>query len=441
MCLRILFLSCWLFSSSSLCASEPSVLFQNVMVFDGKSDKLIGPTSVLIVGKRISQIGVGELPSNPTVTIIDGSGKTLMPGLIDAHVHLAMASMPVSALLSADVGYIHLNAGKEAERTLLRGFTTVRDMSGPVFGLKRAVDEGLIRGPRIYPSGAMISQTAGHGDFRMPYDVPKSGLSRAEIFGAGIVADGVPAVLKASREQLLLGACQLKLAAGGGVSSSFDPLDVSQYSEEELKAAVSAADDWGTYVAVHAYTPRAIRRAVESGVKCIEHGQLMDEDIAKLLSSKGVWLSTQPFLDDEDAIPMKDPSLRAKQLQMTNGTDLSIRLAIKNKVRIAWGTDSLFDAAHSAKQGKQLAKMGRWFSPFQVLSMATSGNAELLALSGPRNPYPGKLGVIEHGAYADLILVDGNPLENLELVSDPEKNFVVIMKDGEICKNAMTKPL
>jgi len=306
-----------------------------------------------------------------------------------------------------------------------------------VFGLKRAIDEGLLPGPRVFPSGAMISQTAGHGDFRMPYDVPKQVLSRSELLGAGIVADGAPAVMKAAREQLLQGATQLKLAAGGGVASNFDPLDVSQFSEEELRAAVNAADDWGTYVTVHAYTPKAIRRSVEAGVKCIEHGQLMDDGIAMLLAEKGVWLSTQPFLDDEDAIPIQDPVGRKKQLQMTDGTDLSIRLAIKHKVKMAWGTDSLFDGKHSAKQGKQLAKMARWLEPHKVLRMATADNAALLAMSGERNPYPGKLGVVEVGALADLILVDGNPLENLNLVADPVKNFVVIMKDGKIYKNGL----
>jgi imidazolonepropionase-like amidohydrolase len=269
----------------------------------------------------------------------------------------------------------------------------------------------------------------------MVYDVPKQGLSRAEVLGAGIVADGIPEVLRAAREQLLQGATQLKLAAGGGVASSFDPLDVTQYSEDELKAAVRAAEDWGTYVTVHAYTPKAILRAVESGVRCIEHGQLIDEAVAKLLAEKGIWLSTQPFLDDQDSIPMKDPVSRKKQIQMTDGTDLSIRLAIRHNVKLAWGTDSLFDANHAAKQGKQLAKMVRWFKPHMVLKMATAANAELLGLSGPRNPYPGKLGVVEEGALADLILVDGNPLEDLNLIVDPEKNFLVIMKDGKFYKN------
>ncbi|HMO37053.1 MAG TPA: amidohydrolase family protein, partial [Gemmatales bacterium] len=354
----------FIFTLASTCfvlAQDTAVLFKNVMVFDGTSEMLLGPTSVLVVGNRISKLA--ETISAPEhATIIDGKGRTLIPGLIDAHVHLAMAAVPMNVLLTADAGYLHLQAGKEAERMLLRGFTTVRDVGGPVFGLKRAIDEGLLPGPRIYPSGAIISQTAGHTDFRMPYDVPKKGLNRAEELGAGIVADGPSAVRRATREQLLQGASQVKLAAGGGVSSSYDPLDVTQYSEEELRAAVQAADDWGTYVTVHAYTSKSIKRAVEAGVKCIEHGQLMDESTAQLLAEKGVWLCTQPFLADEDANPKQGEALK-KQLQVAEGTDISIRLARKHKVKLAWGTDALFDVRTAAKQNKQLVKMNRWLEP------------------------------------------------------------------------------
>jgi imidazolonepropionase-like amidohydrolase len=202
---RSLFAAVLLVSGLNVSAADPAVLFKNVKVFDGKSDKLTGPTAVLVVGNKIEKIAA-DIPAPGKATVIDGGGRTLMPGLIDAHAHLAMAALPIPTLMTADVGYIHLHAGKEAERTLLRGFTTVRDAGGPVFGLKRAIDEGLIAGPRVYPSGAMISQTSGHGDFRLPYEVPKMGLSRAEVLGAGIVADGPAAVTKATREQLLQGA-------------------------------------------------------------------------------------------------------------------------------------------------------------------------------------------------------------------------------------------
>jgi imidazolonepropionase-like amidohydrolase len=224
--------------------------------------------------------------------------------------------------------------------------------------------------------------------------------------------------------------------AGGGVSSDFDPLDVSQYTETEIRAAVEAAEDWGTYVTVHAYTPRAIQKAIRAGVKCIEHGNLADEATARMMAEKGVWWSLQPFLDDEDAIPFREGSAnRKKQIEMTAGTDTAYRLAKQYKVKTAWGTDTLFDPKLATRQGAQLAKLIRWYSPAEVLKMATADNAEVLALSGPRNPYPGKLGVVEQGALADLLLVDGDPLANIKLIEDPDRNFKVIMKDGNIYKN------
>src|SRR6516165_11361278 len=212
----------------------------------------------------------------------------------------------------------------------MRGFTSVRDMAGPSFGLKRAIDEGVIRGPRIWPSGAIISQTSGHGDFRFSYEVPaarNAPSSRFDAIGVGAIADGVDEVLRRAREQLMLGASQLKLAAGGGTASNYDPLDSSQYTEAEFRAAVDAAENWGTYVAVHAYTPRAIRMAIKAGVRCIEHGHLMDEATAQLIAESGVWLSTQPFLDNEFASPMPTPEGQAKARTVYSGTDAAYRFA------------------------------------------------------------------------------------------------------------------
>lgn len=282
----------------------------------------------------------------------------------------------------------------------------------------------------------MISQTGGHGDFRTLHDLPRGRLgplAHGELTGAVCIADGVDEVLRGAREQLMRGASQLKLMAGGGVASSFDPLDVTQYTPDELRAAVDAAENWGTYVMVHAYTPRAVQMAIAAGVRCIEHGQLLDDRTAELMAEQGIWWSLQPFLDDED-IPPVPPTSQGKLRQMTAGTDTAYELARKHGVRVAWGTDTLFDPGLTVKQGKQLAKLTRWFTPAQILTMATATNAELLALSGPRNPYPGALGVIEEGALADLILVDGNPLDDINLVAQPATAFVVIMKNGEIVK-------
>ncbi|HWK52047.1 MAG TPA: amidohydrolase family protein, partial [Steroidobacter sp.] len=410
------------------------VLFENVRIFDGKSSSLSAPSNVLVRGNKIERISSAPIPADrrADTRIVRGEGRTLMPRLIDAHWHAAMAALPLPMLMTADIGYINLVAGKTAGETLMRGFTSVRDVSGPTFGLKRAIDDGTINGPRIWPSGAMISQSGGHGDFRMPYEVPAAAnapLSHGEALNGGVIADSPDEVRKRVREQLMLGATQIKLAAGGGVSSIYDPIDVAQYSEAEFRAAVDAAENWGTYVTVHAYTPRAIQMAIRGGVKCIEHGQLMDEATAKLMAEKGVWLSLQPFLDNEFSNPQTGES-RAKQLQVFAGTDTAYKLAKKYKLKTAWGTDILFDAKSTAKQGAILATMTRWYTPAEVLTMATSTNAELLTMSGPRNPYPGELGVVEEGALADLLLVDGNPIDDFQLITDPEKNFVVIMKDG-----------
>jgi imidazolonepropionase-like amidohydrolase len=227
--------------------------------------------------------------------------------------------------------------------------------------------------------------------------------------------------------------------AGGGVSSLYDPLDVTQYTFEEMKAIVDVAKTWNTYVAVHAFTDASVRQAIEAGVQCIEHGHLLSEETIKLIAEKGVWLSIQPILNDEDAIPFPDPVSQAKFIETTNGTDKVYKLAKKYKLKLAFGTDTLFDPELARKQGKILTKLTLWFSPYEALKMATHDNAQLLKLSGPRDPYPGKLGVVEEGAYADLLLVDGNPLANIDLVANPDKNFVMIMKDGKIYKNSIEK--
>src|SRR5271169_2588991 len=424
-------------------ATGPATLFQNVRVFDGKSGIVSTPCNVLVIGQTIDRISTAPIAVDPklTVTAIEGGGRTLMPGLIDAHWHAFMTSTPQMLLMTGDPSYLTLLAARQAEATLMRGFTTVRDMGGPVFGLKRAVDEGVMLGPRIYPSGAFISQTSGHGDFRFSFELPRTlggPLSHSEVEGVAAIADSPDEVRLRAREQLRQGASQIKVMAGGGVSSPYNPIESIQYTEPEIRAAVEAADNWGTYVTVHAYTPRAIQQAVAAGVKCIDHGQLIDEPTAKLLADKGIWWSLQPFLDDEDAIPQVNPVSQKKAMEVFAGTDNAYRLAKKYKIKVAFGTDVLFDARLATRQGAQLAKLVRWYTPGEALKMATADNGQLLALSGLRSPYSGKLGVVEEGALADLLLVDGNPVENIKLIEDPTKNFLVIMKDGKIFKNLLS---
>ncbi len=422
-------------------SSEGTVLFQNVRVFDGKSSELSPPTNVLVRGNKIEKITTEDIPVDrrADTIIIDGDGRTLMPGLIDAHWHAMLIRPTPPEVLANDIGYTTLLASAEANSTLMRGFTTIRDMGGPSFGLKRAIDEGLLPGPRIYPSGAMITITGGHGDFRPLSDLPRTPgapLSRMEQIGGSIVADSPDEVRLRAREQLMQGASQIKLTAGGGVASPFSPLDVSTFTEAELKAAVEAAENWGTYVCAHAYTPAAIQRSIAAGVKCIEHAHLMDDATAQLMADKGIWLSTQPFLDMTSAAAL-GPEEQEKKRQVVAGTETVYALAKKYKLKTAFGTDILFSKALAERQNARLTDLTKWFTPAEALTMATSTNGELMALSGLRNPYPGKLGVVEEGALADLLLVDGDPLADIGLIEDPAKNFLVIMKDGRIYKNTV----
>ncbi|TIL69546.1 MAG: amidohydrolase family protein [Mesorhizobium sp.] len=425
-----------------LCASASAddVLFENVRIFDGKGAALSAPSSVLVQGNLIARISTSPIAAEGAQRIA-GNGRTLMPGLIDAHWHaMLIASTPAEAM--GDIGFANLAAGDEATDTLMRGFTTVRDVGGPVFGLKRAIDQGIVAGPRIYPSGAMITVTSGHGDFRQLSDLPRTigGLfTPMERNGGSIVVDSPDEVRLRAREQFMQGAALLKLTAGGGVSSPHSPLDVTTFTEPELRAAVEIAENWGTYVAAHAFTSDAIRKAVAAGVKCIEHGFLMDEATAKLIAEKDVWLSLQP-LPELMRTGLREGSVeRAKADEVWPGIGRTYELAKKYKIKTAWGTDVLFSRALAKQQGAILASLVRWYTPAEALVMATGTNAELLALSGLRNPYPGKLGVIKEGALADLLLVEGNPLENLDLVADPANNFKIIMKDGLIYKNTLTQ--
>jgi imidazolonepropionase-like amidohydrolase len=288
----------------------------------------------------------------------------------------------------------------------------------------------------------MITVTSGHGDFRQLFELPRAtggAPSRMEVLGAAMVADSPDEVRVRVREQLMQGATQIKLTAGGGVSSPFSPLDVSTFTEPELRAAVEAAENWGTYVTVHAFTPTAVQRAISAGVRCIEHGFLMDEASAKLIAERGVWLSLQPIAPEMVEVFPPGSDQQKKFMEALAGMEQAYGFAKKYKIKTAFGTDVLFSQTLAQRQGALLASLARWYTPAEVLAMATRTNAQLLEMSGKRNPYPGKLGVIEAGAFADLLVVEGNPIEDIELIGDPAKNFVVIMKDGKIYKNTLSR--
>lgn len=428
-------------NAQPLGTQSQSILFTNFRLFDGKSGALREGLRLLVQGNRIEAVVEGTEPPPDGAEVIDCGGRVIMPGLIDAHWHTFFAALPISTLVAGDVGYIHLAASAEAERTLMRGFTTVRDLGGPVFAFKQAIDEGIIPGPRIYPSGAMITGTGGHGDLRPLSDVPRSpggAMSFSEKSGAAAIVDSPDEIRLRVREQLMQGASQIKLVGGGGVSSPRSPLDLTTLTGSEVRAAVEVASDWNTFVTVHAYASNTIQRAISAGARCIEHAHLMDDQTARMMADKDVWLSIQPFLSEEDTTPGLTGPSRVAALQVFAGTDSAYALAKKYKIKTAFGSDLLFSQPLATRQGTMLAHLARWYSNAEILTMATATNAELLKLSGPRNPYPGALGILEEGAFADILVVEGNPLEDIGVLADPDKSLAIIMKDGKVYKNTLT---
>jgi imidazolonepropionase-like amidohydrolase len=431
--------------------SAANLIIRNARVFDGEKLELSPPTTVGIAGNRFAWIGSEAAAAvRPDAQVIDAGGRVVTPGLIDAHWH-AMIIANFEALKSLDANYVAIRAASEAKNTLMRGFTTVRDPGGPSFGLKRAIDEGVVAGPRIFPSGAIVSQTGGHGDFRSRLQRPKllgGEPDVLETLGYTVSTDGPDQILAAVREQLRLGATQIKLAAGGGISTPENPLDSVQLFDEEMRASVRAAGDFGTYVTVHAYTPAAIRRAVEAGVRCVEHAHLVDEPTMKMIAARGVFVSIQAYaFSGALGGPASGPnpptatqlSQRAKMETVQAGLDRAMQLAKRYRARVAFGTDLFGSARAMALQPKEFGARLRWFSSGEVLAQATRVNGELLALSGPRDPYGGRLGVIETGALADLLIVDGNPLDDVRVLENPEANLRVIVKDGAIYKNTLAQ--
>lgn len=423
--------------------AQDTVHIKNVGVWNGKDDQIKKIYEVLIIGNLIQEVGK-NIPEVSGATIIDGMGKTLIPGLSDAHVHLAMTLGVHDLRNKADWMYTSARAVKAAENFLMLGFTTVRDAGGPVMGLKKAIDEGIVPGPRIYPSGAFISQTSGHGDLRNPNEPnpywSNSAIHTMDAQGWSLVVDGVPEVLKASRENLKNGVSQLKVMAGGGVGSDFDPIHSIQFTSEELEAAVQAAKDWDTYVTVHVYNSPGIIRALNAGVKCIEHGQLINEEAMQLLKEKDAWLVPQSWWTMRpDLDPIKHPAHRIKKSNLVkSGVVNEMNLAKKYKVNIAYGSDVFGPLGAEDRALIEFTSRKRWFSSIDILKQATSENARLFELSGEINPYKdGKLGIIEKGAYADLLIYEGNPLEDVDVLVNYKENLKFIMKGGKIFKNEL----
>lgn len=419
--------------------SEAPIYLKNGLIFDGSGAPAFSG-SVLIDGGKIRGVAAGSPDAPANAKIVDCTGNFVMPGLTDAHWHMTLATGELADFRKADLGLVYAHAVAEAHNVLMRGFTTVRDVAGPVFGLKQAIDSGVIPGPRIFPSGALISQTGGHGDFGAAFERPTTLGGQPDylqLTGLEEIANGPAEVRAAAREQFRKGASQIKLAVGGGVFSEFDPVDSLQFSPEEIRAAVECADDWGSYVAVHVYTVAGIRRALDAGVRSIEHGLLADEATLALMARQQAWLSLQPFEHGDGPLtPAQEAKIQSSGLEGT--WEGVLRTAKKVGTKVAFGTDVLFMPAGNPRENVMLTRFSRVFSNAETLRIATSGNCELFALSGKRNNYrDAALGLLKPGAWADLLVVRGNPLNDIDLLIDYDRNFLAIIKDGNIVKSLL----
>lgn len=430
-------------SSNTYGQDAPSTfLITNAKIFDG-SDKLVEGKDVLVQGNKIVKIAKGIVVTQDANTrIIDAGGRTLSPGFIDMHYHLSLASMNIRDMQGAmapDLDFIGIQAGLEAERLLMRGFTSIRDVGGASWGVKLSADRGDIAGPRVWPSLRAISQFGGHGDANPRYMEPREfggPENNLERLLYSRIVNGRSEVLVAARDNLKNGASQIKMHLAGGVGTEFDPIDGRQFTLDEIKAAVEVAEGFGTYVAAHVYTVDGVKQAIEAGVKCIEHGNLINEEIAQMMAEKDIWLSPQVVVYLTFS-PDLGPERLAKGKMVEEGLDNMFKLAKKYNLKIAFGTDIIISPEACADQNREFVERAKWFTPAEILNQATKNSGELLQLSGKRNPYPGNIGVIEEGAYADILLINGNPLEDITILRDYDKNLAMIMKDGKIYKNTL----
>lgn len=405
------------------------IVLQNCTLLDGTSPDMRERMHLLVEDERIRDVSETPITAADTQTI-DLKGKTLMPGLIDAHVHLIATMLNLSQLTHEPVTLTTARARHIAEGMLQRGFTTIRDAGGADWGLAAAIAYGLIDGPRVFYSGRALSQTGGHGDFRpRTWDGDHCACCVAGTQFA-VVADGVAAVQQAAREELRRGATQIKIMASGGVASPTDPVWNLQYSEDEIRAIVWEAQSWRTYVMAHAYTPEAVSRCVRYGVRSIEHGNLIDADTAELMAQAGAFLV--PTLVTFEALHREGKQWGLPQVSIDKIKDVreaglqSLERARAAGVKIGFGTDLLGETHHY--QSLEFSIRAQVLSPFEVIQSATVRNAELLNHSG-------ELGVLAPGAFADMIVVDGDPLRDLTLLQEQGKHLPLIMKAGKLYKN------
>jgi imidazolonepropionase-like amidohydrolase len=414
-------------------------LISNVLIFDGVNEAVMSG-NILITDNLITQISPEPI-SSPGATVIDGGGRVMTPGFIDAHTHMSLIA-PFDQLENEYTAiYVGAAGGQMAENMLMRGFTSVRDAGGASIGIQRAIDDGWFKGPRIFSSGAFITQTSGHLDMRdrtNPHSHVGGANSHAAQIGHFTAVDGEAEMLAAARQNFRDGATQLKLATNGGISAIYSPLDIDQFTDNELAAAGFVAESFGSYFMVHAYYDNAVSRAIDFGAKSIEHGHLMTERVVRKMAKEDVYLVVEALMSTSEAPPSFTPDQAEKYALAKSGFGPMIELAKKHDLKIAFGSDVFLSKDAYELQSLEWMARSKIFTPLENLRQATSIGGELLALSGPRNRYKeGPLGVIQAGAYADILLVEGNPLDDITILADPENNLLLIMKDGVIYKNTL----
>ena len=408
-----------------------TIVFEGCRVFDGISAEPRENATVVVEDGRIREVADGAVRAPAEAERIACGGRTLMPGLIDAHFHALLVEIDVPAIEDIPPSLLYQQARHSLEGALRRGFTTVRDAGGADLGLAMAVERGLIAGPRIFFAGKALSQTGGHGDMRKQTSFEPCGCA-AYHGPVSEVADGVDAVRKAVREHLRKGAHQIKMMVSGGVLSPTDPLWMDQYSDEEISVGVEEAATRRTYVMAHAHTANAVRRCAELGVRSIEHGTQIDEGAARVAAAAGAFVvptlvTLVAMLESGADIGL--PKIYADKLQGLGDEGLrSLEVCQAAGVPMGFGTDLL--GTLQDRQSQEFLIRSQVLAPVDVLRSATSVNAELIQRAG-------ELGTIAPGAVADILVVDGDPLSDLGLLQEQGRHIPVIMKEGRFCKNAL----